>query len=85
MEGRVALVTGAGSPHGIGFAAARLLGMRGAPVGVSSTTDRIHERRAELEQLGIEAASFTADLTSFDQAARLAADVATGSAESTCW
>jgi 3-oxoacyl-[acyl-carrier protein] reductase len=77
MAGRVALVTGAGSPHGIGFAAARLLGVRGASVAVSSTTDRIHERRAELEQLGIEAAAFTADLTSFDQAATLAAEVAT--------
>ncbi len=46
--GRVALVTGAGSPQGIGFAAATLLGRGGAMVAVTSTTDRIHaaSRRA---------------------------------------
>ena len=48
LAGRVALVTGAGSPTGIGFAAARLLGRRGARVAIASSTDRIHERVAEL-------------------------------------
>jgi 3-oxoacyl-[acyl-carrier protein] reductase len=42
--GRVALVTGAGSPQGIGFAAATLLGRGGAMVAVTSTTERIRER-----------------------------------------
>ncbi len=36
---------------GIGFACARALGLLGARVGVSSTTDRIiHLRRAELAE-----------------------------------
>ena len=71
MAGRTALVTGAGSAGGIGFATARLLGRRGAAVAITSTTDRIHERRAELETEGIEAASFVADLTGFAPAAAL--------------
>src|SRR5947209_7594611 len=76
LSGRVALVTGAGSAEGIGFAAARLLGARGARVAVTSTTDRIHDRRGELERDGIEAASFVADLITFAAAKELAAAVA---------
>ena len=76
LAGRVALVTGAGSPEGIGFATARLLGERGAAVAITSTTDRIHERCGELERDGIEAASFVADLTAFDRAKQLAGAVA---------
>jgi 3-oxoacyl-[acyl-carrier protein] reductase len=62
MTGKVALVTGAGSPDGIGFAAARLLGRRGAAVALTSTTDRIHERTDELTAEGIDAAGYVADL-----------------------
>lgn len=58
LDGRVALVTGAGSPHGIGFATARQLAALGAKVAVVSTTRRIHERAGELGVLG-----FVADLT----------------------
>lgn len=50
-----ALVTGAGSPGGIGFATARQLGLDGARVVVTSTTDRIHSRVEELKSLGIDA------------------------------
>ena len=60
---RIALVTGAGSPSGIGFAAARALGRDGLALAVSSTTDRIHERAADLSHLGSHAAGFVADLT----------------------
>ena len=67
FDGRVALVTGAGSPTGIGAATARLLASRGAAVAVTSTTERIHERAAELGPA--EAAGFVADLTD-DGAAR---------------
>jgi 3-oxoacyl-[acyl-carrier protein] reductase len=70
-DGRVALVTGAGSPSGIGFAAARILGREGAALAIASTTDRIHERSAELHSSGVEAGGFVADLTDRDQARRL--------------
>ena len=48
VKDRVALVTGAGSPDGIGFATARLLYSAGAKIAITSTTDRINERRNEL-------------------------------------
>lgn len=59
----VVLVTGAGSPTGIGFASARSLGADGAAVAIVSTTERIHSRVAELENLGIRSKGFVADLT----------------------
>ncbi|HNR02617.1 MAG TPA: SDR family NAD(P)-dependent oxidoreductase [Anaerolineaceae bacterium] len=59
----MALITGAGSPTGIGFASARALGMDGAHVILISTTSRIHERSAELKDLGIDARGYIADLT----------------------
>ncbi len=76
LEGRVALVTGAGSPTGIGFAAARLLGREGASVAVASTTDRIHKRATELEREGVTAAGFVADLTDGQEAQAMVAAVA---------
>ena len=48
LDGQVAIVTGAGSRQGIGFACAELLRSCGASVVVSSTTDRIQERAKEL-------------------------------------
>ena len=53
LSGRTALVTGAGNPGGIGFAAARLLGALGANVVISATSDRIHERARELGARGV--------------------------------
>ena len=61
FEGQVALVTGAGSSAGIGFAAAKILGELGAKVAITSTTDRIYDRVRELETLGITAKGYTAD------------------------
>lgn len=58
----VAVVTGAGSEHGIGFAAARLLGAAGMRVVVTSTTERIFRRVAELRAAGVEAEGVVADL-----------------------
>jgi 3-oxoacyl-[acyl-carrier protein] reductase len=54
LAGRVALVTGAGSESGIGFACAARLRRDGAHVALVSTTDRIHERAEQLraEQAG---------------------------------
>jgi 3-oxoacyl-[acyl-carrier protein] reductase len=62
FAGRVALVTGAGSPTGIGFAAARALGRGGARVAIASTTDRIHDRVADLAAEGIDASGHVGDL-----------------------
>jgi 3-oxoacyl-[acyl-carrier protein] reductase len=58
----VAVVTGAGSAHGIGFATARLLAARGWAVVVTSTTARIHDRVRALAGAGAEAAGVVADL-----------------------
>ncbi len=58
LQGRIALVTGAGSPDGIGYATARRLKALGATVGIVSTTRRIHDRATELGITG-----FVADLT----------------------
>lgn len=63
LRGRTAIVSGAGSPGGIGFATARALGLLGASVTVASTTDRITDRVAELEREGITARGFVGDLT----------------------
>jgi 3-oxoacyl-[acyl-carrier protein] reductase len=63
LTGRVAVVTGAGSPDGIGFAAAELLGSMGAAVAVTATTGRIEDRAAELRERGIDSTSAVADLT----------------------
>ena len=74
-EGRVALVTGAGGPNGIGFATARILAREGASLAIASTTDRIHDRAAELREAGADAAGFVADLTDREQVRRLVDEV----------
>ncbi len=63
MEGRVALVTGAGSPTGIGFAVCRRLGELGAAVTLTATTERAHDRARELREAGVDARGVVADLT----------------------
>lgn len=75
LAGAVALVTGAGSPTGIGFAAAELLGRLGASVAVASTTDRIKTRAADLIDRGVDASGHVADLTVPYQVDRLVAEV----------
>lgn len=75
LEGRVALVTGAGAPDGIGLATARALGRLGARVALGGTTDRVHERVAELVAEGIEARAAIGDLTDEDVVATLVADL----------
>lgn len=73
LTGRTAVVTGAGSPTGIGMACARLLAACGASVVVGATTDRVHERVAELADAGHVAAGVVADLTSEAGAAAVVA------------
>src|SRR5580658_6558061 len=72
MKGQTALVTGAGSAEGIGFAVARRLQAAGVRVVITSTTDRIHARARELNGDGEEVLSYIADLTVETDVARLA-------------
>jgi 3-oxoacyl-[acyl-carrier protein] reductase len=66
VAGRVALVTGAGAPGGIGFAIAKALAAAGARVAITATTARIHDRAAELGTF-----ADIADLTDPAQVTRL--------------
>ena len=76
LSGRTVLVTGAGAPDGIGFAAARLLGAMGAAVGVAATSERVHDRAAELAGDGIDSVGVVADLTREDEVRSALAQVA---------
>jgi 3-oxoacyl-[acyl-carrier protein] reductase len=73
LSGRVALVTGAGSPHGIGFASAGLLSELGAAVMISATTGRVEDRAGELRKAGFDATAAIGDLTDEDTAPGLVA------------
>ena len=70
-----ALVTGAGAPDGIGIAIARALARSGLSVAITSSSDRIFERAAELEAEGIAVKAAVADLTDAAQVARLHAEI----------
>src|SRR5712672_2542772 len=52
FRGQAAIVTGAGSPAGIGFAIARALLSAGAQIAITSTTEGIHQRARELDPRG---------------------------------
>lgn len=58
-----ALVTGAGSAEGIGFATARLLAEMGAQLAITATTSRILDRASELAIDGHDVHSYLCDLT----------------------
>ena len=63
LAGRVAVVTGAGSATGIGFAVCRRLGELGASVALTATTDRVRDRVRDLQEAGVRADGVVADLT----------------------
>jgi 3-oxoacyl-[acyl-carrier protein] reductase len=73
LAGRVALITGCGSPTGIGMASARAFVREDANVAITSTTDRIHGRAQELGR--DRAIGFVADLTQRDDVAGLVNDL----------
>ena len=75
---KTAVVTGAGSENGIGFAAARNLGLSGCRVAITSTTERIHQRVSELKALGIEARGFVADLMERSQSDAMCEQILSG-------
>ena len=62
FAGKVALITGAGSTQGIGFATARLLAQQESKIAITSTTERIQERARELAAEGADVFAFPADL-----------------------
>ena len=72
---RTALITGAGSPNGIGFATAEALARGGHRVALTSTTDRIHDRARTLAASGWRATGHVADLTDPSQVQALIAAV----------
>ncbi|MEV8339003.1 SDR family NAD(P)-dependent oxidoreductase [Leucobacter sp. NPDC077196] len=74
-EARVALITGAGSAAGIGFAAAQALATSGYRLGIAATSSRIEERAAELRALGAEVVTVVADLTHPTEADRAVGEV----------
>jgi len=71
LHGQTAIVTGAGSPAGIGFAIARGLLAAGAQVAITATTERIYERARELDATGKNVVAIVADLTEEDAARRI--------------
>src|ERR1700751_791991 len=71
LSGRVAVVTGAGGPDGIGFATARLLAELGTAVMISATTGRIQDMVSELRSAGFDAAGLIGDLADSRVAAGL--------------
>ena len=71
FAGQTAIITGAGSLEGIGFATAQMLGALGATVVLAATTERIYRRAAELNTQGIDAVAVMGDLTRADDADRL--------------
>jgi 3-oxoacyl-[acyl-carrier protein] reductase len=73
LGGRCAIVTGAGSPTGIGFACAELLGALGSSVLVTATSSRVDDRVEELRSRGIDARGVVGDLTLPETAAEVIA------------
>ncbi|MCO6057558.1 SDR family oxidoreductase [Pseudomonas sp. MOB-449] len=72
-QGQVALVSGAGSEHGIGMAIARRLGAAGVKLIVTASSARIAERVAALRAEGFEAEGRAVDLTEEEQVREFAA------------
>lgn len=71
FNGKVCLVTGAGSHSGIGFATAKMIGKLGGRIAIASTTERIHERVNELKAEEIEACGYVVDLMDREQTQKL--------------
>lgn len=71
LQQQIAVVTGAGSAQGIGFAIARRLHSAGVRVVITSTTGRIHTRAQELDPGGDRVLSLIGDLTVETEVQRL--------------
>ncbi|MFV3413109.1 SDR family NAD(P)-dependent oxidoreductase [Pseudomonas sp. NY15436] len=70
--GQVALVSGAGSESGIGFASARRLARNGVKLLLTASSERVLQRAQELRAEGFEARALAADLIREDDVRALA-------------
>ncbi|MBB4866480.1 3-oxoacyl-[acyl-carrier protein] reductase [Pseudomonas nitritireducens] len=70
--GQVALVSGAGSESGIGFATARRLASNGVKLLLTASSERVLQRADELCAEGFEARALPADLTNENDVGQLA-------------
>ncbi|MDH1009578.1 SDR family oxidoreductase [Pseudomonas nicosulfuronedens] len=70
--GQVALVSGAGSESGIGFASARRLARHGVKLLLTASSERVLQRADELRAEGFEARALLADLTNENDVRQLA-------------
>jgi 3-oxoacyl-[acyl-carrier protein] reductase len=76
LQGQTAIVTGAGSPTGIGFAIAKHFFHQGAFVAFGATSARIHQNAKQLDPSGQRVLPFIADLTQEAEAQRVVDEVA---------
>src|SRR5216684_2612131 len=76
LQGQTAIVTGAGSPAGIGFAIARHLFREGAFVAIGATSERIHDAAKQLDPSGERVFPFVADLTEEARAQKVVEEIA---------
>ncbi|WP_330836713.1 SDR family NAD(P)-dependent oxidoreductase [Piscinibacter sp.] len=77
LDNQVALVTGAGSPLGIGFATALRLAQSGARVVVTDIDARARARASDLQSGGFEAHAYVCDLASRPQVEAMMARIVT--------
>ena len=70
------MITGAGSPNGIGFASATMLAEMGAQVYLTGASERVLDRAKELRDLGFDAVASIANLTDRLQLLHLVEEIA---------
>lgn len=76
FKDQICLITGAGSPTGIGFSTAKILGSLGAKIALVATTERIYKRAEELQAEGIVAKGYIANLMDREQTKEMMGKVA---------
>jgi 3-oxoacyl-[acyl-carrier protein] reductase len=72
---QVCLITGAGSPNGIGYETAKILGDLGGIILLVATTERVFQRAEELRGAGVDAEGFIANLMDRKQVEDLVAGI----------
>jgi len=75
LKGKVALITGAGGPAGIGFATAKKFGEEGAVIGIAAISNDIYDRAKDLKSFGCTVRPFRLDLTKFDDVSNMTGEL----------